>query len=193
MLKEKLEHKTKIFSPDLPADPIKVIAAVGDIITDNVSDLIAPDGWPYPSWDRLIFVGSSLGGFYARYLATKWDGICIAVNPAVSPAASLEPYIDTVQGYYDNRFSWKKEYCDTLKEMEKHLTTEELGWHNHLFVTKDDDICPPAEILKAIQRHKWCQIFEDGGHRQLDHFPEVVDYIDNAFFSDTPHSVHEPY
>ena len=41
----------------------------------------------------LTFVGSSLGGFYANWLAEKFAARAIVINPAVRPAATLRAYI----------------------------------------------------------------------------------------------------
>ncbi len=41
----------------------------------------------------LTFIGSSLGGFYATWLAEKYGTRAILINPAVRPAAALAPYL----------------------------------------------------------------------------------------------------
>src|SRR5260370_25427690 len=50
----------------------------------------------------LTFVGSSLGGFYATYLAEHYAAKAVLINPAIRPAKSLASYLgpqrNTVSG-----------------------------------------------------------------------------------------------
>ena len=41
----------------------------------------------------LAFVGSSLGGFYATWLAERFGARAVVINPAIRPAADLSPYV----------------------------------------------------------------------------------------------------
>ena len=41
---------------------------------------------------RLSFVGSSLGGYYATYLAEKYTGAAALINPSVKPFETLAQY-----------------------------------------------------------------------------------------------------
>ena len=50
-------------------------------------DANAPDRAP------LTFVGSSLGGFYATWLAERYGTAAIVINPVVDPARSLKAYL----------------------------------------------------------------------------------------------------
>jgi predicted esterase YcpF (UPF0227 family) len=42
---------------------------------------------------RLTFVGSSLGGFYATFLAERYGAKAVLINPAIRPAKSLAAYV----------------------------------------------------------------------------------------------------
>ena len=41
----------------------------------------------------LAFVGSSLGGFYATWLAERFGARAVVINPAIRPAAELRPFL----------------------------------------------------------------------------------------------------
>jgi len=43
--------------------------------------------------NRLMFVGSSLGGFYATFLAERYGAKAVLINPAIRPAKSLASYL----------------------------------------------------------------------------------------------------
>jgi len=42
--------------------------------------------------EALTFIGSSLGGYYATYLAERFDARAVLVNPTVRPYADLQPW-----------------------------------------------------------------------------------------------------
>jgi predicted esterase YcpF (UPF0227 family) len=42
---------------------------------------------------QLAFIGSSLGGFYATWLAENYGARAIVINPAIRPFVDLEPYL----------------------------------------------------------------------------------------------------
>ena len=54
------------------------------MVTDGVRD------WPT---DRMVVMGSSLGGFYARWLSLRLGCAAVLLNPAVHPARDLARYI----------------------------------------------------------------------------------------------------
>ena len=50
--------------------------------------------------DTVTLVGSSLGGFYATYLAEKHGLRAVLLNPAVTPQLDLESYLGTQRNLY---------------------------------------------------------------------------------------------
>jgi len=69
--------------PDLPHRPIQAIALLEALIARSVGPA------------KLI--GSSLGGFYATWLAEKHDRKAVLVNPCVGCHAKLADYVDQPQ------------------------------------------------------------------------------------------------
>jgi predicted esterase YcpF (UPF0227 family) len=65
--------------PELTDAPAAAIAAVLELVRGIDSN-------------SLSFVGSSLGGFYATYLAERLKARAVLVNPAVRPYDDLRPY-----------------------------------------------------------------------------------------------------
>lgn len=177
-LKERFEGRDAVFDETLPLAPKEVARQA---IKRFHQTALVPPGGPLPE----IYVGSSLGGFYALYCAVKTGGIAILVNPATRPSQDLRQYIGTVNDHYGGSFTWTEKYCDDLYEMESSLFEHMiLSDRNciHLFLTEDDDVIPYQRTLMDIPYRAWTQMFKDGGHRQLDHFGEVVDYIDTTFY-----------
>ena len=48
----------------------------------------------------VCFVGSSLGGFYATYLAEKHDARAVLINPAIVPHEGLRAYLGPQQNLH---------------------------------------------------------------------------------------------
>jgi predicted esterase YcpF (UPF0227 family) len=42
---------------------------------------------------RIALIGSSLGGFYATWLAERFGARAVVINPAIRPAADLRPFL----------------------------------------------------------------------------------------------------
>ncbi|MEZ5663733.1 MAG: YqiA/YcfP family alpha/beta fold hydrolase [Burkholderiaceae bacterium] len=93
--------------PQLPPSPAQAIA----LIRDGVS------GWPS---DRSAVVGSSLGGFYARYVGLALGWRRALLNPAVHPARDLARYIGEQTAWHDPQasFFFEPTYVDELRAQE---------------------------------------------------------------------------
>lgn len=189
-LKERFAGRDTVIDNTLPIAPKDVVGEVFDRFHQTT---LVPPGGPRPE----IYVGSSLGGFYALYCAIKIGGIAVLVNPSTRPGESLRQYVGRVDDYYGGHFIWTDEHCDQLLEMETTLKTEFIpseGNSIHLFLTEDDEVIPYQQTLADIPYRAWTQIFKDGGHRQVEHFDEVVDYIDTTFYGvNGPKYLIEPF
>ena len=90
--------------PQLPASPREAIALA--------EQLIAPHG------EHATVVGSSLGGYYATWLAEKFGCRAVLLNPAVKPPRDLEKYVGVTTAYHtDAPFEFKREYIEELKAL----------------------------------------------------------------------------
>ena len=88
--------------PQLPASPREAIALA-------TRQMEAHPG--------VTLVGSSLGGYYATWLAEKFGCRAVWLNPAVKPPRDLEKYVGVTTAYHsDAPFEFKREYIDELKE-----------------------------------------------------------------------------
>ena len=86
--------------PLLPASPQEVIA-----LSLKLVDGCAPE--------ELTVIGSSLGGFYATYLAERLGCRAVLLNPAVRSFRDLEKYVGVTTRFHDGEpFEFKREYID---------------------------------------------------------------------------------
>jgi predicted esterase YcpF (UPF0227 family) len=67
---------------------------------------------------KLTVIGSSLGGFYATWLAEKYACKAVLLNPAVKPPRDLESYVGVTTYYHsDQVFEFKAEYVAQLRAL----------------------------------------------------------------------------
>ena len=93
--------------PQLPPSP----RAAAELIARGTAD------WPA---ERMAVVGSSLGGFYATWLAARTGCRAVLVNPAVDPARDLAKYIGEQTAWHDPEahFFFRPEYIDELRALQ---------------------------------------------------------------------------
>jgi predicted esterase YcpF (UPF0227 family) len=89
--------------PALPASPQQAMEEV----------LQATAHWPL---ETTAVIGSSLGGFYATWLAERWDCKAVLLNPAVHPARDLAAHLgdQTVWHDPDQHFIFEARFVDEL-------------------------------------------------------------------------------
>jgi hypothetical protein len=89
--------------PQLPPSPREAMAMVEAGIA----------GWPRAS---MAVIGSSLGGFYATWIAERTGCRAVLLNPAVEPARDLAKYIGEQSSWHDpeDRFFFRAEYVGEL-------------------------------------------------------------------------------
>lgn len=121
----------EVIAPNLSHDPVKDITILEDIVrTQNIT----------------MVVGSSLGGFYALYLAQRFDLGLVLINPSLKPYETLKDKLGEVSIFGSNAsFSWTAEKLDQLKDLDK-VVSRALGENSSidwaktlvLLATKDE-------------------------------------------------------
>jgi predicted esterase YcpF (UPF0227 family) len=101
-----LERGADYYCPQLPASPREAIEVALQLVRK-----VAPD--------KLTLIGSSLGGFYANWLAEELGCRAVLLNPAVKPWRGLQEQVGVTTAYHsDERFEFKAEYIDELKQLD---------------------------------------------------------------------------
>lgn len=59
-----------------------------------------------PEWARPVLVGSSLGGYYATFLAERHGLPALLINPAVRPHLRFDGYLGPQQNFYNDE-TWE--------------------------------------------------------------------------------------
>lgn len=88
--------------PQLPASPKAAIALALALAAK------APPG-------TLSLIGSSLGGYYATWLAERLGCPAVLLNPAIVPLQDLDRHVGVTTQYHSNEpFEFRREYIDEL-------------------------------------------------------------------------------
>ena len=67
---------------------------------------------------HLSFVGSSLGGYYATYLAEKYSGSAVLINPSVKPYETLRKHLGENKFYFqDGCWDFTEAHIEQLEFM----------------------------------------------------------------------------
>jgi predicted esterase YcpF (UPF0227 family) len=159
------ENAIDWYCPQLLASPKKSMELVTEYIDQSRAD-------------RMIVIGSSLGGFYTNYLAEKYGCKAIALNPAVRAARELAPHVGMMTSYdSDEPFDFRTEYIDELKA----LQVERISNPDRYFLiaAKGDELLDWREMSQFYEGAK--QLILEGSDHGIadyaDHLPRVLEFI----------------
>ena len=146
----------RLFCPALSHIPDDAIAQAEAIIADQ--------------GQSLTLVGSSLGGFYATWLAEKHDLQAVLINPAVVAPVSLDEFIGTQTNLYTGEsFEFTPVHIEQLRALEAARLTPERYL---LMVETGDEV---LDYRHAVARYAGCrQIVLEGGDHSFTHFPDLL-------------------
>jgi predicted esterase YcpF (UPF0227 family) len=117
-------------------------------------------------------VGSSLGGYYATWLAERHDLAAVLVNPAVVAPLSLEAYVGRQDNMYTGeQFDFTEQHIAELRALEiPQLGKPERFW---LMVETGDEV---LDYRHALQRYAGARqtVLEGGDHS----FTRWADFLD---------------
>ena len=163
VLKGALEARglgSRFACPQLPHRPDEAIALVEREIARHASG-------------GVTLVGSSLGGFYATYLAEKHGVRAVLINPAVKPQRDLENYLGIQRSLYSG-----EEYELTRGHIEawRRLDTPTVHPDRYLLLVETGD--EVLDYREAVRKYAGCrQIVVEGGDHSLRSFREHVPLI----------------
>jgi len=82
----------KVYTPSLPPDPDAAMTMLHALVAARLEQLTSNAG--------LYLIGSSLGGYYAQYLARVYTLPAILLNPALRPLITLAPFLGWQRNFY---------------------------------------------------------------------------------------------
>jgi predicted esterase YcpF (UPF0227 family) len=152
--------------PQLPASPRQAI--------DDLRSLVAD--WPVQD---MAVVGSSLGGFYASWLAGHLGCSAVLINPAVHPSRDLAKYIGEQPAWHDPTQSlfFDAAYVQELQvlEAQEHRTDP----NTLALIAKGDEVLDWREML-ARHRAGRVHLIEGSDHALSDfdlYKAEILEFL----------------
>ena len=121
----------------------------------------------------LTVIGSSLGGFYATYLAETLGCRAVLINPAITPHIGLQAYLGTQKNLHTG-----EPYELTRAHLEgwRRLLLERVDPERYLLLLETGD-----EVLDwraAARKYEGARmVVRDGGDHTLQSFPEHIERI----------------
>jgi predicted esterase YcpF (UPF0227 family) len=121
----------------------------------------------------LTLVGSSLGGYYATWLAEKYGVRAALINPAVDPHVSLRAFLGPQESY---RGGEKYELTEVhLRQWERFFMPRVHPERYLLLVETGDEVLDYRVAVKKYRGAK--QVIVHGGDHTLVSFPEQIPLI----------------
>jgi predicted esterase YcpF (UPF0227 family) len=151
--------------PQIPVEPEHAIKFLEQLVDDELETC------------EVSFAGSSLGGFYATYLAEKYKSTAVLVNPSVKPYETLRPYLGENKFYFeDGCWEFNETHIEQLKAIE--IETVEDASRYLVLLQTGDEVLDYREA-EAKYRHSWCIIEQGGDHSFVGferHLPDIMKF-----------------
>ena len=160
----------RFWSPQLPPSPRAAM--------DQVMAGIA--GWPQ---QRMAVVGSSLGGYYASWVAEQLRCPSVLLNPAVNPARDLAQYIGTETAQWhapEEHFYFAPEFVEELHALD--VRPAPAPAPQLAIVAKGDEVLDWREMVARYPEAQ-LRLLEGGDHGLsdfADHLGAIVQFLNLA-------------
>jgi predicted esterase YcpF (UPF0227 family) len=149
--------------PELPADPRQVMSILEEIL----------EGLPN---HRACLVGSSLGGFYAAWLAERHGLRAVLLNPAIRPYELLRDYLgENENPYTGERYRIDESSIDVLKSYEVERPSRPGDFL--VYLETGDEV---LDYRQAVDRFSasHLEIFQGGSHEMVNFEARIDDILD---------------
>jgi len=148
-----------VIAPDLPPSPVDAIESIEKMLESSKFDLL---------------IGSSLGGYYATYLAEKYRMKAVLLNPSTQPWKTLASYPGWQKRFCDEEaFEFKSIYLEQLKVLQ---TAPDKGKYLLLLQSKDEVL----DYTKAQSLYNTHQVIvEYGGNHRFENIDDYLSMIEN--------------
>ena len=162
LLKERLEalgRGAEFLAPGLPHRPAEAASLLDALIARHPGAAL---------------VGSSLGGYYATYLAEKHGVLAVLVNPAVRPYDLLRPALGVQRNLHSGaEYEFSERHLAELAALE--VPAIQRPGRYLLMVETGDEV---LDYRQAVARYRGCrQVVIEGGDHGFSDFGRYLDTV----------------
>jgi len=151
----------QLLNPQLPASPRLAMELALSLVEDVPAD-------------ELAIIGSSLGGYYATWLAERLGCRAVLLNPAIVPLQDLDKHVGvTTQYHSDEPFEFKREYIDELRALAVDPITRPERYF--LIAATGDEVLDYRDMVKHYAGAR--QHVIEGSDHGIAEFPDYVDAV----------------
>jgi len=146
-------------APNLPPSPTDAVSLLERMVEEKRYKLI---------------VGSSLGGYYATWLAEKYGLKAVLITPSTVPFETLTPYVGVQERFCDGEpFIFEAAYLEALKTFQ---VMPKRGRYLVL-LQSEDEVLDYRKAQKFYQDHR--VIVEYGGNHRFENITDYLSMIGN--------------
>tara|TARA_R110000850_G_scaffold52082_6_gene126205 strand:- start:222 stop:806 length:585 start_codon:yes stop_codon:yes gene_type:complete len=152
--------EVNFYCPQVACSPNMAIAQLEGIIKQA----------PNSTW---LIIGSSLGGYFATFLAEKYQLQAALINPAVKPFDLMQDYLgEQVNPYTQERYSIAAKHIVELKMLEQN----NISKNNYLVMVQTGD--EVLDYQQAVEKYRHCQlVIEQGGDHSFINYETILPNI----------------
>lgn len=159
-------QSARFLCPQLPASPAQAVQLARELVKDIPSS-------------QLVFIGSSLGGYYATALAEDLGCPAVLLNPAVHPTRDLERHLGQQKAWHsDETFEFRAEYLQELAQLAVEKITHSERYF--LLAATGDEILDWQEMATHYEGARQ-HIIQGSDHGLSDfdlYINEVIEFCD---------------
>ncbi|MBX9834625.1 MAG: esterase [Burkholderiaceae bacterium] len=155
--------------PQLPPSPQEAMALVSAGIAN----------WPRSA---MAVVGSSLGGYYASWVAQQTGCPSVLLNPATDPARSLERHIGEQTAWHDpaEQFFFEPRFIDELRALD--VSAHPAPKRQLAVIAKGDEVLDWRDMVARYPQAQ-LRLLGGGDHALSDfdqHLPAIIEFLQCA-------------
>ena len=150
----------RIGIPELPHIPAQAMAQMCEIIEAQTLPV--------------VLMGSSLGGYYATFLAQRYGLKAALINPAVNPVQLWKKHLGENRNYYSGRrYTITEEHVQQLRDLE---ITQLAQAKNYLLLVQTGD--ETLDYRLAVDKYKSStSIIQQGGNHSFENYADMLPTI----------------